>query len=178
MLGIIYELWQASTKKLDILIKTRADLSDSDLTMLDDEASRIDVDLQIAFDNVSNIDKEIQSRYVEGELHRYCIVCNNPRGKKRCEICRDVWVCFGQCEINHWRSCFGIQWQILEEDEESVYDKETFTNAKESIEDTMSLTSFDDGEFDISFTATLVAHHLSIALYCSPVIRFIRLWGI
>ena len=148
MLGIIYELWLASAKKVDILIKTRNEDGVQDLTLLDDEVSQIDVDLQIAFDNVSTIDKEIESRYVEGELHRYCIVCNNPRGKKRCEICRDVWVCLGQCEINHWRTCFGIQWQVPEEDDESVHDKETFTNTRESIEDTMSLTSF-DGELNI-----------------------------
>ena len=132
-------------KKIDILIKKRKKLLSSDLRVLEKEALQIDIDTQSAFDDMSRTDKDNKHEVIEGQLHRYCIVCNNPRGKKRCVICNDAWVCLGQCEIKHWRMCFGIQWQSEETDNESHYSRDgSIVVSSDFTSDTASLTSFDE----------------------------------
>ena len=132
-------------KKIDILIKKRTNMLSSDLHALENEALQIDNNIQLAFDDVSRTDKYRKTEVIDGQLHRYCIICNNPRGKKRCDICSNAWVCLGQCEIKHWRMCFGIQWQFHDTDDESHYDRdENAVVSRDFTTDTASLTSFDE----------------------------------
>jgi hypothetical protein len=148
LVGIQFERWEGFIKKISILIKKF-----KNHVVLDDEVSKIDDDIKIAFDEMSQMDEEAKRHIIDGQLHRYCVVCNNPRGKKRCEVCGDAWVCLGQCEINHWRFCYGIQWQSPDEtdDDKDLKDlkDESLVLSRES--ETMSLTSFDDGEFNFYF---------------------------
>lgn len=148
LLGILFELWNTCIKKVDLRIKAV-----EKLPVLDGEASRIDDEITLLLEDMTIIDEGFDNQIIDGQLHRYCITCNNPRGKKRCDICDDAWVCLGQCEIKHWRLCFGIQWEAGDEEDDYEESSNTgitfigsYNKSKKSTEDTESLTSFDAGE--------------------------------
>eukprot|EP00804_Cyclotella_cryptica_P026502 CCRYP_008149-RB/>CCRYP_008149-RB protein AED:0.03 eAED:0.03 QI:2292/1/1/1/0.86/0.83/24/285/2253 len=151
VLGVLFELWEGYINKIQILMKRHSFIGQHQSRLLDDEASQNDSRMQLAFDHMFDLDKDKKDQVIDGELHRYCISCNNPRGKKRCNVCGDAWVCLGQCEIKHWRLCFGIQWEIagtISCDGESDIDM-TFPKSCDSTVDTASLTSFDEGSYDM-----------------------------
>jgi hypothetical protein len=144
LLGVIFELWGSYIKKIDLRIKALSS------HVPEDEETRLDDEITVLLDNMSIMDKKFdaENSLINGELHRYCIVCKNPRAKVRCKICGFVWVCAGTCEIRHWRHCFMLchtQDDLLE-DESHTGEESILAKSHESTQDTASLSSFDAGE--------------------------------
>lgn len=78
VLGVLFELWEGYIKKIEILIRRQSFSDKQRSRLLDDEASQNDSRIQLAYDHMCDLDKD-RDQVIHGELHRYCITCNNPR---------------------------------------------------------------------------------------------------